>query len=185
VGEAEGLGALEVGQGPRHPEHPVHPAQGEVPTFQGTHEPAAERRAQSTVGASEVGAGHLGIEPPRRAGQPVLRGASGSQDPLRHHGAGLAARRVGKVGGTDGGHLDLDVHPIQQRPGQAREVPPSLQGGARALQATAAGLAAGAGVGGQDELEGGRGAGTATHTAGRRTAGPMPATNAPPPLNAL
>ena len=78
------------------------------------------RRLSGTLSAPsgpEVGAGYLGVEVPRCAGQPALRGLTCPQDPLSHYGAGLAARRAGEVGGADGGDLDLDVHPVQQRPG--------------------------------------------------------------------
>ncbi len=164
MGEGERLSTLEVGEGPGQSEDPVHPAQGEVPTLQGAHEPAAERCTQSAVGAPEEGAWYLGIEPPGSTRQSALRGTPGPQHPLRHHGAGLAARRAGEIRGTDRCHLDLDVHPVQQRSGQPREVAPPLQGRAGALQSPATGLAARAGVGCQNELEGGWVAGPSSHT---------------------
>ena len=54
MGEGEGLGALEIGKGPCQSEDPVHPTQGEVPAFEGVHEPAAERHAQCAVGPLRV-----------------------------------------------------------------------------------------------------------------------------------
>ena len=90
-----------------------------VAAFEGGHEPAAERSAESAVGASEVGAGYLGVEAPRGAGQPALRGPAGTQDAPRHLDAGLSMAGGSEVGGADGTDLDLDVDSIQQWTGQS------------------------------------------------------------------
>ena len=119
MGEGERLGTLEVGEGPGQSEDPVHPSQGEVAAFKGGHEPAAERSAESAVGASEVGAGYLGVEAPRGAGQSALRGPAGSQDAPGHHGAGLSMAGRSEIGCADGADLDLDVDPVQQWTGQS------------------------------------------------------------------
>ena len=119
MGKGEGLDPLEVGEGPGQSEDPVHPAQGEVTAFEGGHEPAAERSAESSVGASEVGAGYLGVEAPRGTGQSALRGSSRAQDAPRHLSAGLSLTGRREVGCADGTDLDLDVDPVQQWTGQA------------------------------------------------------------------
>ena len=119
MGEGEGLNSLEVGKGPGQSEDPVHPAQGEVAAFKGGHEAAAEWSAESAVGSSEVGAGDLGVEAPRGAGQPALRGPAGTQDAPRHLDAGLSMAGGSKVGGADGTDLDLDVDSVQQWTGQS------------------------------------------------------------------
>ena len=66
------------------------------------------------------------------------------------------ARSTGcQVPGGDGRNIDLDVDAIQERPRQPGEVAPAPQGCAGALQPAPAALAAGTGVGRQNELEGG------------------------------
>ena len=119
VGKGESLDPLEVGEGPGQSEDPVHPAQGEVAAFEGGHEPAAERSAESSVGASEIGAGYLGVEAPRGVCQPALCGPAGTQDAPRHRGTGLSLAGGREVGGADGTDLNLDVDPVQQWAGQS------------------------------------------------------------------
>ena len=151
--------AVEVAHGPRQLEHPVVAAQRERAPLDRPVEVDGRLAWQPEDVPAHHRPGHLGVDLPPGAGQPLGLRLAGPQHPFGDDRARLPGG-LGQRGPADRVHLQLEVDPVQQRPHQLAHVVTARPWRAGAVGPLAEPAAAGARVGGEHELEPG---GVANH----------------------
>ena len=136
----------QVGQRPGHPDDPVDAAGADLAEVHGPLQ-RGQRARRGAEGARSSAARHLGVQPPRVPASRRAGSLPGLRDPPGHDVARLGELAVAEqLGPADREQLDLDVHPVQQRPGQPAQVAAPDQRRAGAGAALAVGRAHGHGL---------------------------------------
>ena len=125
VADLDGLGLVQVSDGPGHPEDPVVASGGQLHPVIGLAHQRGAPVVQHAVGPQLLLA-HLGV-----ADQPLSLPAlvapvldlPGGVDPAANLRRGLSRLPAGQLPEVQGRHLYLNINPVHQRPGDPAPVP--------------------------------------------------------------